>query len=98
MAVSAVARLVGEHDTRLWRVIHHYVDRARAKADLSTVRRVAIDETAARRGHNYITLFVDIGQARVVFATDGRDAQTTPSFAHALTLPTSAPTPLAQLF
>ena len=34
MPVNAVARLVGEHDTRLWRVIHHYVDRARAKADL----------------------------------------------------------------
>src|SRR6476661_4331795 len=28
MPVNAVARLVGEHDTRLWRVIHHYVDRA----------------------------------------------------------------------
>ena len=25
MPVNAVARLVGEHDTRLWRVIHHYV-------------------------------------------------------------------------
>src|SRR6476660_7702856 len=48
LPVNAVARLVGEHDTRLWRVIHHDVDRARAKADLSTVRRVAIDETAAR--------------------------------------------------
>jgi transposase len=28
MPVNAVARLVGEHDTRLWRVIHHYVERA----------------------------------------------------------------------
>ena len=27
MPVNAVARMVGEHDTRLWRVIHHYVDR-----------------------------------------------------------------------
>ena len=32
MPVKAVARLVGEHDTRLWRVIHHYVDQARARA------------------------------------------------------------------
>src|SRR3954454_13686924 len=23
--VKAVARIVGEHDTRLWRVVHHYV-------------------------------------------------------------------------
>ncbi len=50
MPVNTVARLVGEHDTRLWRVIHHYVERARARSDLSTVTGVAIDETAARRG------------------------------------------------
>jgi hypothetical protein len=28
--------------------------------DLADLRRVAIDETAARRGQNYISLFVDI--------------------------------------
>jgi transposase len=86
MPVNALARLVGEHDTRLWRVIHHYVERARAHADLSTVSRVAIDETAARRGHNYITLFVDIDQARVVFATEGKDADTITAFANDLDL------------
>ena len=47
MPVNAVARLVGEHDTKLWRVIHHYVERARARTNLATVTRVAIDETAA---------------------------------------------------
>lgn len=84
MPVNAAARLVGEHDTRLWRVIHYYVERARAAADLSAVRRVAIDETAARRGHNYITLFVDIDRASVVFATEGKDAQTVAAFAQDL--------------
>ena len=39
------------------------------------VTDVAIDETAARRGHDYITLFVDIDQARVLFATEGKDAR-----------------------
>ena len=85
MPVNTVARLVGEHDTRLWRVIHHYVERARARTGLSSVTRVAIDETAARRGHNYITLFVDIDQARVVFATEGKDAATIAAFADDLT-------------
>ena len=33
MPVKAVARMVGEHDTRLWRVVHHYVDAARARLD-----------------------------------------------------------------
>jgi transposase len=81
MPVRTVAKMVGEHDTRLWRVLHHYVDQARTRTDASTVSRVAIDETAARRGHDYITLFVDIDQARVLFATDGKDAGTVAAFA-----------------
>ena len=39
MPVAAVGRLVGEHDTRLWRVLHHYVEEARADADHSGVTR-----------------------------------------------------------
>jgi transposase len=85
MPVAAVARMVGEHDTRLWRVVHHYVAQGLARADMSKVTRVAIDETASRRGHNYITLFVDIDQARVLFATEGRDAATVAAFADDLT-------------
>jgi len=81
MPVKAVARLVGEHDTRLWRVIHHYVDRGRARADFSAVTRLACDETAARRGHDYISLFVDLDRARVLFATEGKDAGTVAAFA-----------------
>ena len=26
MPVKAIAGLVGEHDTKIWRVVHHYVD------------------------------------------------------------------------
>ncbi len=85
MPVAVVARMVGEHDTRLWRVVHHYVDQGRARVDASDVTRVAIDETAARRGHDYITLFVDIDQARVLFATEGKDAATVAAFASDLT-------------
>lgn len=84
MPVNSVAKMVGEHDTRLWRVLHHYVDQARVRSDASDVTRVAIDETAARRGHDYITLFVDIDQARVLFATEGRDADTVAAFAEDL--------------
>jgi transposase len=84
MPVKAVARIVDEHDTRLWRVVHHYVDEGRARADASEVSRVAIDETAARRGHDDITLFVDIDQARVLFATEGKDAATVAAFAEDL--------------
>ena len=84
MPVLAAARLVGEHDTLIWRIVHHYVDSARAAADHSAVSRVGVDETAARRGHDYISLFVDMDQRRVLFATEGKDAATVEAFAQDL--------------
>jgi transposase len=81
MPVAAVARLVGEHDTRLWRVIQYYVDTAVARMDLCEIRRVAIDETAAKRGQDYISLFVDIDARKVVYVTEGNDAKTVARFA-----------------
>lgn len=76
MPVKAVAELVGEHDTRIWRVLHHYVAVGRAAADFSATRRVGLDETSRRRGHHYISLFVDLDRPRLLFATPGRGADT----------------------
>ncbi len=81
MPVAAAARMLGEHDTKLWRVVHHYVEEALAELDLSALKRVCIDETAAKRGHNYITLFVDIDSRKVVFIAEGRGASTVAQFA-----------------
>jgi len=80
MPVRAVARLVGEHDTRLWRILHHYVDAARAVREDSEVREVGVDETASRRGHNYVSLFVDLEQARVLHVAEGRSSATVEEF------------------
>lgn len=74
MPVAAVARKVGEHDTRLWRVFHYYVDKAMKELDISNVKRIAMDETSSRRGHEYVTLFVDVDTKRVLFATEGKDS------------------------
>lgn len=64
MPVNALAAFVGEHDTRLWRILHHYVDEGRKKADHGLVERVGLDETSRKRGHNYVTLFVDMDNPR----------------------------------
>lgn len=42
MPVAAVARKVGEHDTRLWRVFHYYVERVMNQMDFSKTSRMAI--------------------------------------------------------
>ena len=80
MPVKTIAQFVNEHDTRLWRVLHHYVDDAREKADHNQVKKVGMDETSRRRGHNYVSLFVDLDGPRVLFATDGKGASTVKRF------------------
>jgi transposase len=80
MPAAAAARLTGEHDTRLWRMVMHYTDDAVTRQNLSDVTRVRIDETAAKRGHDYISLFVDIDRRRVVFIADGRESGTVHQF------------------
>lgn len=72
MPVNAVSRELGVTDTRLWRLLISYVARSRVGLDLSKVRRVGVDETAARRGHDYITVFADLDDRRTIFACEGR--------------------------
>jgi transposase len=83
MPVKAVAELVGEHDTKIWRVVHHYVDQAVEAQDLSSTQRLGIDDTSFRRGQDYVTVFADLdpGERRAVFVTEGRDQRTVQQFA-----------------
>jgi transposase len=76
MPFAAVARMVGETWHRVQAICQRYVELALAKADLSELTMLAIDETSCRRGHNYLTLAADAGAHKVVFVTPGRDAST----------------------
>ena len=82
MTPSQAGRLIGEHDTRLWRVVQHYVDKARGEADFSQVQALGVDETSRSKGHNYVSVFMDLdpGNRRVLFATEGKDAATVKAF------------------
>ena len=82
MTAAQAARLVDEHDTRLWRVLQHYVEEARKRENLSKVTTIGVDETSRSKGHNYITVFMDLDEdrRRVIFATEGKDAETVKAF------------------
>jgi len=97
MPVAVVARMIDEWDTRLWRIIHHYVERARDRADHSDVTSVAFDETASRRGHNYVSLFVDLVCRRVLFVAEGKDAGTVEAFAKELAAHGGNPKAIAEV-
>jgi transposase len=84
MPVSQVAEVVGETDTRLWRMLFRQVDAADAEADFSNVCCVAVDEMSVRKGHEYVSVFADLVKKRVLFATEGKDHQTWVAFVAAL--------------
>jgi len=72
MPAATVARLLGVGEMRIWRVLDHYVEGARSREDYAEVKDVGVDETAARRGQNYISVFHDAGRGCVLFVCPGR--------------------------
>ncbi|CAO0821431.1 hypothetical protein DFAR_2330018 [Desulfarculales bacterium] len=74
MPVRAAARIIGVSDTRLWRVVQFYVAQALSKMDLGVVKPMALDETASKRGYNYVIVFIDLDreQKSVIFVTPGK--------------------------
>jgi transposase len=84
MPVAAIARLVQEEDTRLWRLIARLVEAAQATADWSQVSAIAIDETSSRRGRCYVSVFLDAKTHRLLFVSEGRTSLAVEEFARAL--------------
>lgn len=78
--VADIAAQVGEHDTRLWRFIRHYVDEARPYEDYTGVEAIGIDETS-RKGHRYITVVADLVERNVICVVPGKDSGTVGRFA-----------------
>ena len=82
MPVAKVAEVTGVTDHRIWRVLSFYVQKALAKLDLSELHGIGVDETASKRGHNYVTIFVDMERETrpVIFATPGKGSETFVAF------------------
>jgi transposase len=80
MPVNVMARLFSVTDTRLWRVINAYVEMARAKEDFSDVKRIGVDETSVKKGHDYVSFFFDLDKKKLLFGTEGKDNETVKNF------------------
>jgi len=80
MTISAISEHIDEHDTRIWRVIGHYVEEARSQQDLSSVTSIGVDETACTRGHKYVSLVVNLDNSKVIHISKGKDASVVSSF------------------
>lgn len=82
MPVLAAARIIGITDQRLWRIVEHYVGKAVQRLDLTRLKAISLDETAAKRGQTYVTVFIDLDRKDkpVVFVTPGRGKETVAQF------------------
>ena len=80
MQMSEIADMIGEHDTRVWRVVKYYVEDARSREDFSDVYIIGIDETSSAKGHKYVTLVVDFATSKVIYVCRGKDALTVSTF------------------
>ena len=78
--VKSVSDLMGLGDDRLRRVIAHYVPRAVSLEDLGRVRRIGIDEKSIKKGHKYMTVFMDWDACRVIYMCEGRGSETIARF------------------
>ena len=81
MTFSGVARVTGLSVHRVMALCDRYVNTAVSAADLSEVRRLAIDETSRAKGHDYVSLFADADARRVLYVAEGREAETVAGFA-----------------
>ena len=74
--VNSVAKTVKEYPNRIWTIFKHWVNRGKRNLDLSGVRRIGVDETSRRKGHSYITQFVDLDTRKTIYVCSGKDADT----------------------
>lgn len=84
MPVHNVSDLTGVSDHKIWRVLDTYIDLAKADEDYSDISAVGMDETSIAKGHDYITLFVDLEERKTLHISAGKDHKTVADFAEVL--------------
>jgi transposase len=84
MPVSKAGEILGETDQKLWRALFAHVDAAWSELSWEGVVWVGADEMNRRKGHNYLTVFVDLQAKRVLLAVEGKDAGVWERFAEQL--------------
>ena len=80
MPVSKVAAITKTSDDKLWRMLEKYIDQTRTHEDFKEITSIGMDETSRAKGHEYITLFVDLEERRTLFITEGKDNTTVERF------------------
>lgn len=76
MPVNKAASILDIYPQRLWNVFSYWINKAYREDDQSGIEVLGIDETSSKKGHNYVTVAVDMAHRRVVHAVPGKGADT----------------------
>ena len=80
MPVNKVSQMIKVDDNKLWRMMSHYTEEALKLEDYSGIKKIGIDETSKKRGHDYVSLFVDLEGKRTIFVAGGKGSETISEF------------------
>lgn len=82
MTVAEASRTLGIDASTYWRTLGYRVHQAHEQIEVKEVRKLLVDETSIRKGHEYVTVVCEPGRleekkpTRVLFVTEGKDHQT----------------------
>ncbi len=80
--LAKVAEQLQVYPQRIASIYHHYTQAAYQAHCISVCPQVGVDETSTRKGHDYITAFVDLDTHQIIDLQDGKGADTIEQFFH----------------
>ena len=73
MPVNKIATLINENAHRLWTIFNYWIKRAYNADQPKGLEKLGLDETSQKKGHDYVTVAVDLDERRVIHVTPGKD-------------------------
>lgn len=78
--IRNIAELLKVSDRKIWGMLDKYVEKTVKLNDYSDVSIIGMDETSIARGHDYLTLFVDLKNRRTIHISEGRSSNVVKQF------------------
>lgn len=79
--IAEVARQLDIYPQRLWRIVKNYGKKVlEQEVDMSKVQRIGYDETSRKKGHDYITCFINLDTGDLLYVVEGKGTETVMEF------------------
>jgi transposase len=73
MPVNKIGNLIKENAHRLWTIFNYWIRRAYNADQPKIPKKLGLDETSKKKGHDYVTLAIDLDERRVLHVAERKD-------------------------